>query len=87
MRRTLSIYINRFLTATMIFGGCIVLSACAGGPKPSLNQIKPVCTALIGPIKYNTYKKTSRRYAGPDLAPDLKARNQVGQGLGCPAYR
>lgn len=66
---------------------CTALSGCAGGPKPSLDQIKPVCDALIGPIKYNSTVKTSQRFAGPQLAPDLKARNQVGQWLGCPAYR
>lgn len=54
-----------------------------------LQPTKPgsVCKALIGPIKYNSQNKDSRRHAGPDLAPDLKARNQVGQTLNCPAYR
>lgn len=47
----------------------------------------PACKALIGPIKYNSANKDSRRHAGPDLAVDLKARNQVGSGLGCPEYR
>jgi hypothetical protein len=65
----------------------LMLAGCAAGPKPSLNQIEPVCTALIGPIPYNTYSPKSRRFAGPALAPDLKRRNQVGQNLGCPAYR
>lgn len=63
------------------------LGACAAGPKPSLDQIKPVCTALIGPIKYNTYNSKSHRFAGDQLATDLAARNRVGQYLGCPAYR
>lgn len=72
----------------VIIGGAILaLSGCAGGVKPSLDQIKPVCDALIGPIKYNSTVKTSQRYAGPQLAPDLKSRNQVGLWLGCPAYR
>ena len=64
-----------------------LLASCAGGPKPSLNSVQPVCRALIGPIEYNTYNRRSGRFAGPQLAPDLKARNQVGSGLGCPAYR
>ena len=34
---------------------CVLsLAGCAGAPKPSLNQIEPVCTALIGPIPYNS---------------------------------
>jgi hypothetical protein len=71
----------------LMIGGTLLVTSCAGGPKPSLDQIQPICTALMGPIKYNTYVKTSQRYAGPQLAPDLHARNQVGQWLGCPAYR
>ena len=43
--------------------------------------------ALIGPIKYNSTTKTSKRFAGSALVPDLKQRNQVGEWLGCPAYR
>lgn len=67
---------------------CVVmLAGCSHGPKPSLNQIKPICTALIGPIKYNSTVPSSKRFAGPALAPDLKRRNQVGQSLRCPAYR
>lgn len=64
----------------------ILLSGCAGGPKPA-KTLAPTCAALIGPIKYNSHVPKSRRYAGPDLAPDLKRRNQVGQYLGCPQYR
>jgi hypothetical protein len=71
----------------LIVGLTLILTGCAAGPRPSLNQIEPVCTALIGPIPYNSYQSKSRRYAGPALAPDLKRRNQVGQNLGCPAYR
>jgi len=56
-------------------------------PRPSLDQIKPICAALIGPIKYNSTNKVSVRYAGHTLALDLKQRNQVGQYLHCPAYR
>jgi hypothetical protein len=47
----------------------------------------PICAALIGPIKYNSDNNRHGRFAGKNLAPDLKQRNQVGQKLGCPAYR
>lgn len=46
-----------------------------------------VCTALKGPIYYNTYDSKSGRYSGPVLALDLKSRNQIGQRLGCPAFK
>lgn len=65
----------------------LLLTSCAGSPKPSLNQIKPICTALVGPIRYNSTVTTSTRFAGKALVPDLKQRNQIGQRLGCPAYR
>lgn len=77
---------SKLLIVTVV-GVAICLGGCAGGLKPSLDQIEPICKALIGPIKYNTYVHSSKRYAGSQLAPDLKARNQVGQWLGCPAYR
>lgn len=64
----------------------LMLGGCAGGPKPA-KTLAPTCAALIGPIHYNSHVPKSRRYAGPDLAPDLKERNQVGQYLGCPQYR
>lgn len=65
----------------------LALTGCAttGGLSPT--QTTPVCNALIGPLKYNTYNKDSRRHAGPDLAVDLHQRNSVGQQLGCPQYR
>jgi hypothetical protein len=69
------------VVAGLALGGCAHTGV---RPTPTLT---PACTALIGPIKYNTYVRTSRRYAGPDLAGDLKQRNQVGQFLGCPQYR
>lgn len=75
------------ISIILILVAISVLAGCAGGPKPSLDQITPVCKALIGPIKYNSTVATSQRFAGPALAPDLKARNQVGQWLGCPAYK
>jgi hypothetical protein len=65
---------------------CFVLAGCqTDGVTP--NSLLPVCTALIGPIEYNTYSKASARYAGPKLAPDLKRRNQVGKYLGCKQFR
>ncbi len=71
----------------MLLAFCVLCASCAGGPKPSLDQIKPVCDALIGPIKYNSTVPSSKRFAGSALVPDLKQRNQVGEWLGCPAYR
>lgn len=65
-----------------------LLSGCAGRmPKLDTTSTTPVCSALIGPIKYNSQKRTSARFAGPKLAPDLKQRNQVGENLNCPQYR
>lgn len=63
-----------------------ILTDCAGGPRPE-KTLAPTCAALVGPLRYNTYVPKSRRYAGPDLAVDLKRRNQIGQALGCPQYR
>lgn len=70
------------------FALALMLSGCAGTVELRPTQSSaPVCDALIGPIKYNSRNPKSRRHAGPDLAPDLKQRNQVGQNLGCPQYR
>lgn len=71
----------------------VVLAGCATGG--SLDSFKPVCKALganadpkkQGPIRYNSFDPKSRRYAGPDLAPDLKTRNDVGQNLNCPEFK
>ena len=63
-----------------------LLSGCATVNTRSAS-LTPVCKALIGPIHYNSKLKTSSRYAGPALAPDLAQRNQVGINLACPAYR
>ncbi len=65
----------------------VVLGGC--NPEQALGPagLRSVCTALVGPIKYNTYVKSSGRYSGPVLALDLKQRNQIGQRLGCPQYR
>lgn len=68
--------------AYLLLVGCVTTSS----PPPS-TRVTPVCTALLGPIQYNSQNPKSRRHAGPDLAPDLKRRNQVGQNLRCPAYR
>lgn len=68
-------------------GSILLLSGCARDmSKLQTTSTTPVCTALIGPIKYNTQKPASLRFAGPKLAPDLKQRNQVGQSLGCKQY-
>lgn len=68
------------LLGALALGGCVTTSG-------QVESIKPICDALIGPIKYNSAHLASLRHAGPALAPDLKKRNQVGRKLGCPAYR
>jgi hypothetical protein len=72
------------ILATLLMG--------AAGPAGCDAQLAPgslhaICNALVGPIRYNTYTKTSGRYAGPILGMDLKQRNQIGQRLGCPQYK
>lgn len=62
----------------VLLSGCTTLAA--------TQTTGPVCEALVGPIKYTSATKTSRRFAGPDLAPDLAVRNRVGKNLRCPAY-
>lgn len=49
-------------------------------------QTKAICHAMIGPIRYNTANKLSKRYAAIYLAMDLKQRNQVYTELRC-AYQ
>lgn len=63
-----------------------LLTGCATVPGPTASRT-PVCDALVGPIKYNSTTRTSARFAGPALAPDLNQRNQVGINLRCPKYR
>lgn len=76
----------RIVVTLATLGAFALLAGCAGGPRPA-KTLLPACSALIGPIRYNTYVPKSRRYAGPDLASDLKRRNQVGSYLHCPQYR
>lgn len=68
-----------FLALTLL-SGCVTDGL---GPR----QLKPICAALVGPIKYNTFNKASRRYAADLLAMDIHQRNSIGQQLGCPQYR
>ena len=65
----------------------VMLAGC--DPQQTLGPagLQSICSALVGPIKYNTYNKNSARHAGPVLGMDLKQRNQIGQRLGCPQYR
>ena len=75
--------IARTISALLIalaLGGCTTLQG-------QVESLAPVCDALIGPIKYNSTKAASPRHAGTELAKDLKQRNQVGERLGCPAYK
>lgn len=78
--------IQIWIAALMILALGLVGCSTTGDKLKTTSSV-PVCTALIGPIQYNSQKPASRRFAGPDLAPDLKRRNQVGQNLRCPAYR
>lgn len=65
--------------------GAFLLTGCVtDGLSPT--QLKPICAALVGPIKYNTFNKASQRYAAALLAMDLHQRNAIGQQLGCPQY-
>ena len=63
------------------------LAGCVTDGLMPLTTLTPICSALVGPIKYNTFKKLSLRYAGRVLAGDLHQRNEIGQRLGCPQYR
>lgn len=68
------------LLSMVLLTGCVTDGL---GPR----QLKPICAALVGPIKYNTFNKASRRYAADLLAMDIHQRNSIGQQLGCPQYR
>lgn len=70
------------LALALLLAGCVT-----DGTLPSPTDKSAICKALVGPIKYNSQKLSSPRHAGPQLAPDLKTRNQIGQSLGCPQYR
>lgn len=72
--------IMAIILASILLTGCFEATKRAGG-------VEPACTALVGPIRYNSKVRTSRRFAGPDLVTDLSKRNRVGLNLGCPAYR
>lgn len=77
-------------TAVILLLSTLLMGAAGpAGCTPNLSPagLHAVCTALVGPIRYNTYNKASGRYAGPILGLDLKQRNQIGQRLGCPQYR
>lgn len=63
----------------------LMLSACGEGELPP-STVAPICSALVGPIKYNSTNKMSKRFAAALLAMDLKQRNQVGHNIGCPGY-
>jgi len=62
----------------LALGGCATTG--------SVESLKPVCDALVKPYKYNTFKTTSLRHAGSELAKDLKQHNQIGSKLGCPQF-
>ena len=74
MRKTLSILILAAVAAS--------LGACTDEDGNPID-LAPICHALIKPIRYNTYKVTSGRYAGATLAIDLKRRNEIWDKLKC----
>ena len=68
----------------------VILALILGGCDPEglpPNSRTAICTAVVGPIRYNSTDKHSGRYAAWLLVPDLKQRNQIGRRLGCPQYR
>ena len=67
------------LILPLLLSGCVT-----DGLSPT--QLRPICAALVGPIKYNTFNKASRRYAADLLAMDIHQRNDIGRQLGCPQY-
>lgn len=67
------------LAAALLLAGCQT-----DGVGPTTRA--PICDALGKPLRYNTYKITSGRYAGKELALDLHQRNLVGQNLGCRGF-
>ncbi len=64
----------------------LLLAACDPQDLPVQTRA-PICHALIGPIRYDTYHKSSQRYAAAVLALDLKQRNRVYIKLGCASFR
>jgi hypothetical protein len=71
-----------FAVFAVLLAGCQTTT-----PNLRTSDKSAICRALIGPIRYNSLDKDSKRFAAALLALDLKQRNQVGQGLRCPAYR
>jgi hypothetical protein len=64
----------------------LLLTACDPKDLPPAS-VADICTALIGPIKYNSTNKASQRYAAYLLAMDLHDRNEVGRKLNCPQFK
>jgi hypothetical protein len=76
---------RKYITIIALLALASVLAGCVPQLPPS--AIAPICKALVGPLRYNTYNKMSQRYAGYLLSLDLKQRNQIGRSLGCPLYK
>jgi len=60
----------------------LTLGACQT-PDLTHADLPAICKALIGPIRYNTYNKASKRYAAILLGLDLAQRNEVWRRLRC----
>ena len=69
-----------FITFALL--SATLLAGCDPGDL-SQADLGPICKALVKPIKYNTYKATSGRFAGRTLALDLKQRNEIYTKLNC----
>ena len=70
------------MLAVLLVAGAM-LAGCDTSDIPSA-QIPDICRAMIGPIRYNSTDKTSKRYAAYLLAMTLAERNRVYIALHCP---
>lgn len=72
------------LVLLIILGvSAILLAGCDVSAVPKA-QIPAICKAMIGPLRYNSTDKLSKRYAGYILAMDLAERNRIYTALHCP---
>ena len=75
---------RKYITLALLCSPLYLTGCVTDGLSPT--QLRPICAALVGPIKYNTFNKLSRRYAADLLAMDIHQRNDIGRQLGCPQY-
>ena len=63
------------------------LAGCFEAHKGATVSLRPVCAALIGPMKHNPTNPKSDWHAGKKLDVEILRRNRVGVNLHCPKYR